>query len=271
MRDNNIPLFALESRQPIRNFDFVGFTLQYELSYTNILNMLNLAEIPIYSADRNKEDPIIIVGGPCAYNCEPIADFIDIAVLGEAEEVILEIIDLYDKMRGENYNKSEFLKQAALIGGVYIPSFYDISYNDDGTVNSVSPKFGDIPRIIRKRIVEDLDNVFYPEEMIVPYLNIVHDRIMLEIFRGCIRGCRFCQAGFIYRPVREKSYDRLQGLAKKLISSTGYDEISLASLSTSDYSELGEIVKHLMEEYSDKKIRNIFTIIKIGQFFTANN
>lgn len=266
MRDNNIPLFALESRQPIRNFDFVGFTLQYELSYTNILNMLNLAEIPIYSADRNIEDPIIIVGGPCAYNCEPIADFIDIAVLGEAEEVILEIIDLYDKMRGENYNKSEFLKQAALIGGVYIPSFYDISYNDDGTVNSVSPKFGDIPRIIRKRIVEDLDNVFYPEEMIVPYLNIVHDRIMLEIFRGCIRGCRFCQAGFIYRPVREKSYDRLQRLAKKLISSTGYDEISLASLSTSDYSELGEIVKHLMEEYSDKKIGISLPSLRLDSF-----
>lgn len=266
MRDNNIPLFALESRQPIRNFDFVGFTLQYELSYTNILNMLNLAGIPIYSADRNEEDPIIIVGGPCVYNCEPIADFIDIAVLGEAEEVILEIIDLYEKMKDKNYNKSEFLKQAALVGGVYIPSFYDISYNDDGTINSVSPKCEDIPRIIRKRIVRDLNNVFYPEEMIVPYLNIVHDRIMLEIFRGCIRGCRFCQAGFIYRPVREKSHDRLWELAKKLILNTGYDEISLASLSTSDYSELGEIVKHLMEEYSDKKIGISLPSLRLDSF-----
>ncbi len=254
MRNNNIPLFALESRQPIRNFDFVGFTLQYELSYTNILNMLNLAGIPIHSMERKEEDPIIIVGGPCAYNCEPIADFIDIAILGEAEEVILEIMDLYSKMKETNYNKFEFLKQAALIEGIYIPSFYDVSYNYDGTINSISPKYEDVPKTVRKRIIKNLDDIFYPEEMIVPYLNIVHDRIMLEIFRGCIRGCRFCQAGFIYRPVREKSFNRLRDLADKLILNTGYDEISLASLSTSDYSELKKIVRHLMDEYANKRI-----------------
>ena len=180
MRDNNIPLFALESRQPIKNFDFVGFTLQYELSYTNILNMLDLAGIPIYSTERNEKDPIIIVGGPCVYNCEPIADFIDIAVLGEAEEVILEIIDLYSEMKKTGYDKFEFLKRAALIEGVYIPSFYDVNYNDDETISSISPKFKDIPKTINKRIIKNLDDIFYPEKMIVPYLNIVHDRIMLE-------------------------------------------------------------------------------------------
>ncbi|HZJ76285.1 MAG TPA: TIGR03960 family B12-binding radical SAM protein [Oscillospiraceae bacterium] len=254
MRNNDIPLFALESRQPIRGFDFVGFTLQYELSYTNILNMLDLAGIPIFSMEREEEHPIIIVGGPCAYNCEPIADFIDIAVLGEAEEVILEIMDLYNKMKEKGYNKFEFLKQAVLIEGVYIPSFYNVSYNLDGTVDSISPKYEGVPKTVRKRIIKNLDDIFYPEEMIVPYLNIVHDRIMLEIFRGCIRGCRFCQAGFIYRPVREKSFNRLRDLARKLILNTGYDEISLASLSTSDYSELEKMVRHLMDEYADRKI-----------------
>ncbi|QUH20497.1 TIGR03960 family B12-binding radical SAM protein [Alkaliphilus sp. B6464] len=266
MNKNNIPLFALESRQPIRNFDFVGFTLQYELSYTNILNMLKLAGIPIYSGDRKDEDPIIIVGGPCVYNCEPIADFIDIAVLGEAEEVILEITDLYNKLKKGNYNRLEFLKQAALIEGVYIPSLYDVNYNEDGTINGVIPKFEGIPKIIRKRIIENLDDVFYPEEIIVPYLNIVHDRIMMEVFRGCIRGCRFCQAGIIYRPVREKSFDRLQEITKNLVSSTGYDEISLASLSTSDYSQLEDLVRHLIDEYGSKKIGISLPSLRLDNF-----
>ncbi len=266
MNKNNIPLFALESRQPIRNFDFVGFTLQYELSYTNILNMLKLAGIPIYSGDRKDEDPIIIVGGPCVYNCEPIADFIDIAVLGEAEEVILEITDLYNKFKNGNYNRLEFLKQAALIEGVYIPSLYDVNYNEDGTINEVIPKFDGIPKIIRKRVIENLDDVFYPEEIIVPYLNIVHDRIMMEIFRGCIRGCRFCQAGIIYRPVREKSFDRLQEITKNLVSSTGYDEISLASLSTSDYSQLEDLVRHLIDEYGSKKIGISLPSLRLDNF-----
>lgn len=266
MKKNNIPLFALESRHPIRNFDFVGFTLQYELSYTNILNMLKLAGIPIYSRDRKDEDPIVIVGGPCVYNCEPIADFIDIAVLGEAEEVILEITDLYNKFKKGNYNRLEFLKQAALIEGVYIPSLYDVNYNEDGTINGVIPKFDGIPGTIRKRVIKNLDEVFYPEEIIVPYLNIVHDRIMMEIFRGCIRGCRFCQAGIIYRPVREKSFDRLQEITKNLVSSTGYDEISLASLSTSDYSQLEDLVRHLIDEYGSKKIGISLPSLRLDNF-----
>lgn len=266
MRNNNIPLFALESGQPIKDFDFVGFTLQYELSYTNILNMLDLAGIPIYSGDRTEEDPIVIVGGPCVYNCEPIADFIDIAVLGEAEEVILEITNLYSKMKEGNYSKFEFLKQAALIEGVYVPSFYDVRYKDDGTIESINPKHENVPKTIGKRIIKDLDKVFYPEEMIVPYLDVVHDRIMLEIFRGCIRGCRFCQAGIIYRPVREKSFDRLQELTEKLVANTGYDEISLASLSTSDYSELEKVVRHLIDDYGDKKIGVSLPSLRLDSF-----
>lgn len=266
MKSNNIPLFALESRHPITNFDFIGFTLQYELSYTNILNMLKLANVPIYSKDRKEEDPIVIVGGPCVYNCEPIADFIDIAVLGEAEEVILEITDLYTKFKNENYNKHEFLKEAALIQGVYVPSLYEVSYNGDGTIDNIAPKFEGVPKTIRKRIIKNLDDVFYPEETIVPYLNIVHDRIMMEIFRGCIRGCRFCQAGIIYRPVREKSFDRLQDIVKKLVENTGYDEISLASLSTSDYSQLEELVRHLIDEYGSKKIGISLPSLRLDNF-----
>ena len=266
MISNDIPLFALESRQPIRHFDFVGFTLQYELSYTNILNMLKLAEIPLYSKDRKNEDPIIIVGGPGVYNCEPIADFIDIAVLGEAEEVIVEITDLYGRLKKENYSRTEFLKQAALIEGVYVPSLYEVNYNEDGTIMSVVPIFEEIPKTIRKRIIDNLDEVFYPEEIIVPYLNIVHDRIMMEVFRGCIRGCRFCQAGIIYRPVREKSFDRLQEITKNLVASTGYDEISLASLSTSDYSQLEELARHLIDDYGSKKIGISMPSLRLDNF-----
>lgn len=266
MKKNNIPLFGLESREPIRNFDFVGFTLQYELSYTNILNMLKLAGIPIYSKDRVSDDPIIIVGGPCVYNCEPIADFVDIAVLGEAEEVLLEITDLYRNLKNGNFDRLEFLKQAALIQGVYVPSFYDVEYKENGTISKVYPKYSGVPKTIRKRIIKNLDEVFYPEELIVPYIEVVHDRVMLEIFRGCIRGCRFCQAGIIYRPVREKSFSRLQELVKKLLLSTGHDEVSLASLSTSDYSQLEEIVRHLIDEYGNKKIGVSLPSLRLDNF-----
>ncbi len=266
MKKNNIPLFALESRAPIRYFDFVGFTLQYELSYTNILNMLNLAGIPIYSADRKEEDPIVIVGGPCVYNCEPIADFVDIAVLGEAEEVILEIVELYSEFKKGKYSRVDFLRKVALIEGVYVPSLYEITYNNEGTIKAISPKYEDVPKTIGKRIIENLDEVFYPEKIIVPYIDIVHDRVVLEIFRGCIRGCRFCQAGIIYRPVREKSLDRLGELTKKLISSTGYDEISLASLSTSDYSQLGELVEHLIEEYASEEVGISLPSLRLDSF-----
>lgn len=200
------------------------------------------------------------------YNCEPIADFIDIAVLGEAEEVILEITDLYRRLKKSNYSKQEFLKEAAQIGGIYVPSLYDVNYNEDGTVNSVVPKYEGIPKTIRKRVIQNLNEVYYPEEIIVPYLNIVHDRIMMEIFRGCIRGCRFCQAGIIYRPVREKSFDRLQEITKNLVTNTGYDEISLASLSTSDYSQLEELVRHLIDEYGSKKVGISLPSLRLDNF-----
>lgn len=266
MKKNNIPLFGLESRQSIRNFDFIGFTLQYELSYSNILNMLKMADVPIYSKDRGNNDPLVIVGGPCVYNCEPIADFVDIAILGEAEEVLIEVTDLYNQFKKGNYNKLDFLKKAALIQGVYVPALYVVEYNEDNTVKSINPKFENLPKTIRKRVINNLDDSYYPEELIVPYLDIVHDRIMMEIFRGCIRGCRFCQAGIIYRPVREKSFDRLQNIVKNLVLNTGYDEISLASLSTSDYSELEKLVRHLIDEYGSKKIGISLPSLRLDNF-----
>ena len=266
MLKNNISLFALESRQAIKEFDFIGFTLQYELSYTNILNMLKLANVPIYSKERNEDNPLVIFGGPCSYNSEPIADFADIIILGEAEEVQIEILDIYRKHKEKGYQKKLFLEEIATIHGVYIPSLYEVSYNDDGTIKKFSPKISGIPAKIKKRIIKNLDNIFYPEKIIVPYLNIVHDRVVLEIFRGCTRGCRFCQAGMIYRPIREKSVERLSDLAEKLLSSTGYEEISLASLSSSDYSNLQEFVNHLIQKYSKDRIGISLPSLRLDNF-----
>lgn len=266
MRKNNIPLFALESREPVKSFDFLGFTLQYELSYTNILNMLQLAGIPVLSEARGEEHPIVMVGGPCAYNPEPIADFVDMVILGEAEEVILEVIKLYREMKAKDFNKRRFFERAASIDGVYIPSLYEVSYKADGTIEAISPINDKAPQKVTKRIISNLDESFYPEEIIVPYLNIVHDRVMLEIFRGCTRGCRFCQAGMIYRPIREKSVDRLAELTGKLLASTGYEEISLASLSTSDYSKLNEIVRHLIDEYEKDRVGVSLPSLRLDNF-----
>lgn len=266
MRENQIPLFALESRQAIKNFHFLGFTLQYELSYTNILNMLDLGNIPLHSKDRTESDPIIMVGGPCAYNSEPIADFVDIVVLGEGEEVILEVLELYKNEKINGYTKTGFLEKAALIEGIYIPSLYHVTYKGDGTIESFKPVKEHIPSKIKKRIIKDLNQAFYPEKIIVPYLEVVHDRVMLEMFRGCMRGCRFCQAGMIYRPVREKTVERLSEQAEKLITSTGYEEISLSSLSTSDYTELNKIVRHLIDEYSEDKIGISLPSLRLDNF-----
>lgn len=254
MRKEGLPLFTLENKEEVKNFDFLGFTLQYEMSYTNILNILNLASIPFKSKDRDDNYPLIIAGGPCAFNPEPIAEFFDLFIIGEGEEVTLEILNLYEEHKELNYDKDAFLKEAANIEGIYVPKFYDVSYNTNGTIKEMFPIVVGVPKIINKRIIKDLDSMFSPEKMIVPFIETVHDRITLELFRGCTHGCRFCQAGIIYRPIREKSTDRLMDLAEKLVKSTGYDSISLSSLSSCDYTGLHLLTKQLMEKFEDKMV-----------------
>ncbi len=247
MRRENIPLFGLESRDPIRDFDFIGFTLQYELSYTAVLNMLDLAGVPLRSDSRDESYPLVVAGGPCTCNPEPLAGFVDIFFLGEGEEVDLEVINLYKQHRQSgHYSKSAFLRACADIEGVYVPSLYDVSYKSDGTIAAITPMDG-VPPTVRKRIIKDLDSCYYPEYFVVPFSDVVFDRAMSEIFRGCIRGCRFCQAGFIYRPVREKSVDTIDRQSRDLCRSTGYEEFSLSSLSTSDYTHLEELLDRLLD------------------------
>ncbi len=265
MRENDIPLFALESRDPVNQFDFVGFTLQYELSYTNILSMLGLAKIPLKSADRSDSDPIIVAGGPCACNAEPLADFIDIFFLGEGEKVDLEVIDLYKQCKKSGFSRKEFLKKAAQISGVYVPSLYDVIYNNDGTIKEFVPTEG-APATVEKRIELDLDKSYYPDRFVVPYIEAVHDRAVQEVFRGCIRGCRFCQAGYIYRPVREKSAATVNRQAKALCVNTGYDEISLSSLSTSDYTHLEEMLDDMLCWTEDMRVSLSLPSLRIDNF-----
>ncbi len=246
MRKNNIPLYGMESFDAVKDFDFLGFTLQYEMSYTNILNMLDLAGIPKLQKDRRDGDPFVVMGGPCAYSAECLADFADYYMLGEGEEVMMEVMDAYAKWKKSGAPREEYLRAVSKIDGVYVPSFYNIEYNDDGTVAAINTIDDTIPKTVRKRVVENLDTMFVPQEVIVPFMEVVHDRIMLEVFRGCIRGCRFCQAGMIYRPVREKSPQTLLENAKNLLKSTGFEEISLSSLSTSDYRGLKELTDELI-------------------------
>ncbi|NLY44877.1 MAG: TIGR03960 family B12-binding radical SAM protein [Tissierella sp.] len=266
MRKENIPLYTLENKEEVKNFDFLGFTLQYEMSYTNILNVLDLSGIPFLSKDRTDEDPLIIAGGPCAYNPEPIADMIDIIVLGEGEEVTLELLDKYKEYKENGWDKETFLRDIASIKGIYIPKFYQIKYKEDGTIDEMIPLVDEAPRVIEKRMVRDLDTMYSPETMIVPYIETIHDRVVLEIFRGCTHGCRFCQAGMLYRPIREKSTSRLMELAEKLVQSTGYEDVSLSSLSTCDYSQLQLLVSSLMGEFGDRNVGVSLPSLRLDSF-----
>lgn len=265
MRKNNIPLYALESGDSLDKFDFIGFTLQYELSFTNILYMLELGNIPLLSKDRHDLFNIVVAGGPCACNPEPLADFIDLFFIGEGEEVDLEVMDLYMQCRANGETKQQFLEKAAQIQGVYVPSLYDVEYNDDGTIKSFAPQ-NNAPAVIKKRIITDLDNLYYPESFVVPSIEIVHDRAMAEIFRGCIRGCRFCQAGFLYRPVREKSPEVIDRQCHMLCNNTGYDEVSLSSLSSSDYTKIGELLGNLTKWSKDENVSISLPSLRVDGF-----
>lgn len=255
LRHHDLPLYGLESMMPLNEYDFVGFTLQYEMSFSNILNMLELGKITLRSEQRQEAEPFVIAGGPCAYNPEPLADFIDIFVIGEAEQVILEIMAAYREWKKAGGDRQSFLKMAAQIEGVYVPAFYTVSYDDkSGMITAFTPINEAAPARIRKQFIEDLDQAYFPDKIVVSYTETVHDRISYEIFRGCGRGCRFCQAGMIYRPTREKTVPTIQAKVKALIESTGYDEVSLSSLSTGDYSQIEVLIKNLMADYEDGKV-----------------
>lgn len=267
MREHKIPLFAHESKDNVKDFDIVAFSLQYELCYTTAINMLDLAGIPMLACDRGEDDPVILGGGPCAYNAEPVADFFDIFSIGEGEEALLELAELYMRMKGNGtYTKTAFLREASHLKGFYVPSLYEVRYNEDGTISSFEPKYDDVPKRVEKRIIKDLNTSCFPTKPIMPFIEVVHDRIMLETFRGCIRGCRFCQAGMVFRPVREKSAEVLNCQAREIFENTGYTEISLTSLSISDYSCLHEATDKLLEWTNPNKINLSLPSLRADSF-----
>lgn len=266
LREQNIPLFALESQDPVKEFDFLGFTLQYEMCYTNILQVLDLSKVPLLSCERTWDDPIVVGGGPCTYNPEPIADFFDFFYIGEGETRYREIFDLYKKAKKEGVSRQDFLRELSHIPGMYVPSLYDVSYKEDGTIKGMVPKFEDVPSVIKKEMCTDLSNAFYPTKPVVPYSKITQDRVVLEVMRGCIRGCRFCQAGQLYKPLREKDVDYLKKLAIESLKNTGYEEISLSSLSSSDYTGLPELLDFLIESCNEKKVNISLPSLRIDAF-----
>ncbi|MBQ2088935.1 MAG: TIGR03960 family B12-binding radical SAM protein, partial [Lachnospiraceae bacterium] len=264
---DRIPLFALESQDELRKFDFIGITLQYEMCYTNILQVLDLSQIPIWAKDRENDDPIIIGGGPCTYNPEPIADFFDIFYIGEGEVTYDKLLDLYKEMHNsEDYSREAFLREASKLPGIYVPQMYTVSYKEDGTIESFEPIYDDVPATVKRQVLMDLDQGAYPTKPIVPFMRATQDRVVLEIQRGCIRGCRFCQAGMVYRPNREKSLEVLKGYAKEMLASTGHEEISLSSLSSSDYTQLPELVNFLIDDCCKNGVNISLPSLRIDAF-----
>ena len=266
MKEEHIPLFGLESQEPIKNLDFIGLTLNYEMCYTNVLQILDLGQIPLLAKDRTEDDPLVIGGGCCTYNPEPMADFFDLFYMGEGEISFYELFDLYKKMRAERKTRHEFLHEASKVPGIYVPSLYEVTYKEDGTIASFEPIYEDVPKTIQKQIVLNMTEAVYPEKPVVPFIKATQDRVVLEIQRGCIRGCRFCQAGMVYRPVREKNVEHLKELAYKMLKSTGHEEISLSSLSSSDYSELEELVNFLIDEFKGKGVNISLPSLRIDAF-----